>query len=119
MTREAIRYSNVVSQLLAKVPDFAARPRHWDADLPHEVLGSFALFLCEEVHRGANESTLDRAFEFVNELASSNDDDVKNLLVVSVLEVLADDEKCRTAALDHFSDESRVLLERVLSGWSR
>lgn len=112
-----MNYSEIVSHLLTAVPDFGAADRTWNADLPHDVFGSFALFLCERIRQGKVGSWLDQAFEFLNEMASSKDDAVVNLLVVSVLEIIADDDKCRTFAIAHLSDQGRSLLERVISDW--
>jgi len=111
------RYSNIVSQLLTKIPEFTESEREWNLDLPYDVFGSFALFLCKQINQGATEDLLNRAFSLLNEMALSEDKDVANLLVVAVLEVLADDDKCKSVSANYFSPECRSLLERVASGW--
>lgn len=113
-----MQYSNVVSQLKTKIPEFASSEHSWNADLPHYVFGSFALFLCRQIHQGTTGSFLSRVFNFLNEMASSKDEDVVNLLVVSVLEVIADDDQCRITALSQLPEPGRSLLERVVSGWN-
>jgi hypothetical protein len=112
-----MEYSNVVPELITRVPEFAASDSSWSTDLPHDALGSFALFLCKQIHQGVTESLLSRAFDFLNEMASSKDEDIVNLLVVSVLEVIADDERCQPVAQRYLSDYGRSLLNRVVSRW--
>lgn len=107
----------LVSRLLTVVPDFATANHTWNVDLPHDVFGSFALFLCERIRQGVRGNSLDQAFDLLNEMASSKDLEIVNLLVVSVLEMIADDDECRAAAQAYFSDEALTLLERVASGW--
>ena len=115
-----MNYSTVVAQLLERLPEFAKYDPAPDADLPHDVFGSFALFLCEEIRKSdphSQDDTLKRAFEFINEMAMARDIEVVNLLVVSVLEQIGDDEHCRAAAINHLSTETRMLLQRTLDGW--
>jgi hypothetical protein len=118
MMRTSMKLSDVVGELLGRVPEFAASERGWNRDLPHDACGTFSLFLCKQIHAGgAGEDFLRRSFEILNEMACSDDEDVLNLLVVSVLEVLADDDACRSVAEHYLSTEGRRLLERVASGW--
>lgn len=114
---DALNYSNVVSHLFRRLPEFVQYEPAPEPDLPHDVFGSFALFICEAMSKGASVDLVERAFGLLSDMASSSDEDVRNLLVVSVFEVIADNESCRDAAMRHLSDEGRVLLERTLQGW--
>lgn len=111
--------SNAVSQLLEKIPELASYRPGFEADLPYDTFGSFALFLCDEIRAGRNKDLLDRAFEVLNEMADSSDREVLNLLVVGVFEVLSNDDTCIEAATKHLSEAGNRLLQRTLSGWNQ
>src|SRR5687767_12301545 len=104
-----MHYLNVVPQLVSRVPEFAETEHDWNADLPHDAFGSFAQFLCTQIQQGTTDELLMRAFNLLNEMASSADEDVIDLLVVSVLEIIADDDECRTKAHAYLSDHGKVL----------
>jgi hypothetical protein len=50
-------------------------------------------------------------------MAASDDEDVVNLLVVSVLEMFTDDERYMERCKARCSEKVRALMERVAAGW--
>jgi hypothetical protein len=113
----ALSYETVVEELLVAVPAFRRTSSEWDADLPHEVLGAFALHLCESIRTGGQAELVVPGFQFLDRMADAQDQDVVNLLVVSVLEIVADDPLCKQACREATTDKVRGLLERVSQGW--
>lgn len=89
-----------VELLLSRVPDFAeARSRdssfmsYERDDRPYLVFGDFGLFLREQLDNrepGANQKKLGPSFELIDEMLTSSDPEVENLIQVGVLEVLSD-----------------------------
>jgi len=107
-----------IVELLAQVPEL----EQWgeiDRELPYVAFGDFALFLCEQARSGnENRGLLTRAFDVVNTMADSDDPEVLNLLVVAMLEVIADDEQGAEMARRWLNASGVALLGRVESGWS-
>jgi hypothetical protein len=112
-----LTYQTVVQSLLEAVPEFRRTSNEWDADLPNEVFGTFALHLCDAIRRGTDPALVDAGFRFLNEMAESGDEEVVNLLVISVLEILADDQICTDRCNAASGEKVRALLERVVAGW--
>jgi len=107
----------MVQHLLDSVPEFRSRSQEWDEDLPNEVFGSFALYLCEIIRSGADAGVASAGFRLLDEMADCGDEDVVNLLVVSVLEILEDDETCANRCKSECGAKVRALMERVEQGW--
>jgi len=112
-----LAYQTIVEELLAAVPSFRRTRGEWDVDLPHVVLGTFALHLREAIRQGGQADLVEPGLRFLDQMARSLDDEVVNLLVVSVLEILADDPVCRQASHRAGGDRMRALLGRVANGW--
>ena len=112
-----LSYKDAVDDLLAAVPVFGRISSEWDRDLPHEVFGTFALRLCDAIRRGDQPSLVEPGLRFLEQMANSVDDDVVNLLVVSVLEILVDEPACRQACHEAGGEKMRALLKRVAEGW--
>ena len=108
-----MNYSNIVSHLFKRVPDFNSIYGNQNTDLPYVVFGSLALYLCKLIHDGDKEILLGRSFKFLNEMALSEDRDVINLLVTGVLEVIADDNLCKRKAINYMSDECQRRLNEI------
>lgn len=100
-----LTYEKIVVQLLAEFPQL-----HFDGgdvDLPHVIFeNSFVPFVKDSLN-GEN-SDLERIFAFMEKMATSQDKKVENLLLVSVLEALADDSSNRAAA-------KKCMLEKTFS----
>jgi len=92
--------NEAVGLLLSRVPDFAeARSQdssfmsHGENDSPYLVFGDFALFFAQQLEaKGVsihNESWLQPSFQVIDEMLTSADPELVNLIQVGVLEVLA------------------------------
>lgn len=110
-----MNYRNAVSVLRERFPEFTQSGEEWDDSLPHDAYGTFTLFLCRLVERGADEGIADRAFELFNEMAEG-DDDIVNLLEVSVLEIVTDYPACERLAERRLNDAAKRLLGRIKRG---
>lgn len=114
---DTFNYADSVQVLLGWVPEFAGSEVGWNADLPYDVFGTFAQFLCRRIHEDASEDFLRRSFGLINAMARSDDEEVQNLLVVSVFELLCDDARCLEVAERYLSGEAVSLLHRTKNGW--
>lgn len=92
--------NEAVKLLFSRVPDFAeARSQdssfmsHEREDSPYLVFGDFGLFLLQALDEdgiSTNENWLRPSFQVIDEMLTSADPEVANLIQVGVLEVLAD-----------------------------
>lgn len=94
---EHITYENVVSKLLATVPEFRSYPDNWLKQFEHDVhhgqhavFGAFTHFFIEEFRskRAGEESAFQRALDFLEKAMGSEDVEVQNLVWCSFLENL-------------------------------
>jgi hypothetical protein len=112
----SLTYGNVVDALLRRVPEFVDSGEQWYPDLPHDVFGTFAIWLCGLIAQEAGSTVIDRALALMNEMAESDDDEVVNLLEVSVLEFVADRPECLRKLETRLSGVARAHLDRVRQG---
>ncbi len=110
-----MNYRDAVSVLRERFPEFTESGEKFDHDLPHDAYGTFALFLCRLVEQSGGDGIISRAFELFNEMAEG-DDEVVNLLEISVLEIVADHPACLRIAESRLSTAARPLLRRVQRG---
>ena len=95
----SLRYDDIVSRLLQKLPEFKVEYEElvemFGEDVgPHVVFGALFHFVLEHCRAlsaeptpfSASHDTLHRAFNFIEEAASSEDEDVENLVQVSFME---------------------------------
>ena len=118
MSRE-LSYENCVETMTTEIPELRECGARFDVSLPHDAFGTLALFVVDRIQRSDEEDQdlLRRAFSLFNRMAESSDEDIVNLLVVSAIEILADDEDVHRFARDWFSTKAAALFERVLRGW--
>lgn len=87
---------------------------------PYSILGNFGLFLKDGICQGRiDEARLNSYFEFLNEMGESNDLEVRNLLVVGILEILTDYEKSVLITREKLRGRALALFEKTLSGWGQ
>ena len=117
---QELRYANVVSRLRQAIPEFFLSGEQFYEDLPHDVLGTFAQVLCRWLRDQPEGDTVCRAVDFINEMAGSGNDDVVNLLEVSVFEVVCDEQGSYLALRNKLDSPARQILEVVCAHqWSR
>lgn len=84
--------------------------------VPHALYGNFFNPLIKSIlkkHTNTNVITANKIFEFYEYLASSNDDDVKNLLQVTLLEYLWDDYDVYSAAIKFMGFNTKIVNEEI------
>ena len=110
-----ISYDAIVSRLLDANPSFRDLRCEIYSDLPYDVAGTFANYLVEQIERGAstNDGNIVKAFEFIEELASSEDELVQELAATGILEVLADSEAVRHVARQLLGPKGLAMFERM------
>ena len=92
--------NGAVDLLLSRVSDFAeARSQdpsfmsHGEDDSPYLVFGDFAFFLLQQLEvkgiSSDNENSLQASFQVIDEMLTSADPELVNLIEVGILEVLA------------------------------
>ena len=60
-----------------------------------------------------------RYIDFVEEMYASGDGDVRNIVEVTILECLGDDETVLRSAFTYFSEELMLASQSIESGWGR
>lgn len=107
----------ITSALFQKFPEFAK-----SIDLkedPYSALNNFAIYLRDGIVTNAvGGDELNCAFDFLNSMGVSNNLEVQNLLVVGVLEILADTDESTRIAKQKLKNYALESFERVLSGWN-
>jgi hypothetical protein len=111
-----LSYDSIVHTLLERVPEFRTVRVQQDDSLPHVVFGDFAIFLRDRISAGmTSDSVTAEAFKLLNEMATSSDSEVANLLIVSVFEILADRAACIETARRFLVGKARDLFEEVVA----
>lgn len=85
-------------------------------DVPHSLYGNFFNPLIKNILKkttNTNVTTAKKIFEFYEHLARSNDNDVKNLLQVTLLEYLWDDYDVYSAAIKFMGINTKILNEEI------
>lgn len=87
-----------------------------NADLPHCLLGDFFNPLLTEILKSSDyseNSLTAKIFDFYEELAEYGDDEVKNLLQVTLLEYLWDDYTVYTRAIEMMGECTKSINKEI------
>jgi len=85
----------------------------------YDALGDFAIYLRNAIAKETlSEEYLRKAFEVMNTMGASKDLQVHNLLVVGILEILADEDQVVIVVRDGLVGYAAELFEKVLKGWN-
>jgi len=91
-----------------------------DWDLPYILFGSLALLVNDQIRANKQDCTvLVKAIELIEEMASIDDGEVNDLLMVGFLEVFADEKKSIDYARVYMSAKINEYLEKILQSWGR
>lgn len=105
------------SALLLKFPEFAKSMSLKEG--PYNTFNNFAIYLRDGiVNNKIDNDELNRAFDFLNNMGASKNLEIQNLLVVGVLEILADTDESIRIAKQKLKNYALESFERVLSGWN-
>lgn len=110
---------NLITKLFENFQAFKEKAAY-EADelLPYNVIGDFTLDFQRNFMSG--KSTLlevNNFFDFVNQMANSEDTEVENIFIVEVLELFSDRAETIELAREKLNDNGKKLLEKVLRGW--
>lgn len=124
MTQKDSRQLNAaVELLLYRVPEFAKARADEDSfmsqgkdDVPYLVFGDFGLFLVQHLKgSSARAKWFQSAFQLINEMITSPDPQIANLIHVGVLEVLSDHPEAFMLAKGYLSPSAQSEVEK----WAR
>jgi len=93
----ALDYCTIIDEVLRRFPNVETDVKPYCLDLPHVVFESGFVPIIKECLKNDLPSK-QSIFIFLEEMALSDDKDVRDLLLVSVLESLADDDSVRDMA---------------------
>lgn len=119
-----LSYASVVDDLLATLPEikprFEEEGKCWDEVLQHIVFGDVVVpFVLELLSDESEQAMLERVFAFFENMATSPDDMVSELLTVSVLEQLGDDAAVRAKAMHYMGRNTKKLSDAMEKGLGR
>ena len=105
-----LTYDKIVMQLMEEFPQLHVD--EIDMDMPHVVFeDSFVPIIKASLN--TEHSYVDHIFAFMEEMATSQDEEVRNLLLVSVLEALADDGSVRERAKKNMLEATYSLYQEL------
>ena len=124
-----MKYLTLIEEFIRTFPkfsDIAERKRKWwegdpeDQPLVHVFFGDIvAHYLVEELTAPKSEGLLRRLFEFLESMAISDDDQVREVLTDSILEYLGDDKKILRKARALMGSKTLKLSHEVEKSWGR
>ncbi|HXN17504.1 MAG TPA: hypothetical protein VN875_04160 [Candidatus Binatus sp.] len=124
-----ITYRSVRNVFLERFPDLWERIERKYAphyNLKTQIPGTYPLFeeilkprVIELLEFGADHDSLKHIFSFYEEMASSRDQEIVNLLWKSILEPLASDKKLSATAWKYMGEKTKTLTREIaiLRGW--
>jgi hypothetical protein len=119
----SLGYDHMVNVLAARVPAFAESALGRDAltasrDLPYVVFGNFASFLNELLLRApSSDPTVEASFRLLNEMGSSHDRRVVDLVSAGVFEILTDSPQSIRVARQLLYGPAIDLFEHMIQLW--
>jgi len=117
-----MNYSSINDDLVQRFPEleplFQEQFESWkERDIPPHCFCADALnrYVTELLREDINQQQIEKIFEFYEELASCEDEDVRNLLQVSLLEYLWDKEFVYKNALKNMLPNTRAINSEIAS----
>lgn len=115
-----INKDNIIEKLLENFHElkneYKKELEWWNGQIPglHIVFGNiFNPYIIELLKSNENDKKLKIIFNFLEELASSNDPEIKNVLTVTILEQLGDDPKILQTAQTYMKSKTRILSDGI------
>lgn len=111
--------NNIIIKLLENFKTFKEQMNYEpDELLPYNVIGDFTLhFKRNFMNAKLTSSEVNKFFDFVNQMADSQDKEVQNIFVVEVLEIFSDHSETIKIAKEKLNNNGKQMLEKVLRGW--
>lgn len=88
-----------------------------DNDLPYMLFGSFALLVSDLIKNNQKNKLLIKANSVIEEMASSDDSEVKDLFMVGFLEVFADEISSIEYSRKNLNKPVNDILDIILEYW--
>lgn len=114
-----MRYEELCQILGKRFPELAPQISHyfdtWGSEclphlLYHEVLNPYVMELLQGT---SNNESLGKVFQFYEELATSEDEEARNLLQVTLLEILWDEKKLLKRVCAYMLPETKKVNEAI------
>ncbi len=119
MSKTILTFKNIITELFENFPAFKEKIEYEvDELLPYNVIGDFILdFQDNFATSKLTHEVIDNFFDFVNQMANSQDKEIQNIFVVEVLEIFSDQEEIIKIAREKLNDTGKKMLEKTLKGW--
>ncbi|MDQ0087494.1 hypothetical protein J2T12_000888 [Paenibacillus anaericanus] len=119
-----MEYNNVVQIMLEAIPEITPMYEKeldwWDEILPHIVFGDvLSPYIITLLRESNPEQTLEKVFDFLEQMAISSDERVQEVLAVTVLEQLGDDPLILEKARQYMGCETKKMSVEIEKGWGR
>jgi hypothetical protein len=121
MSTSGFTYDQVQNELSSRFPEIRNHIKSTfapDYDLETETPGGYPIFedvvepfLLELIESGRDEALLTRLFDFFEEMASSEDGDVTDLLRIAILETLVYHRECYQRARQYMGRKTKEFAE--------
>ena len=112
-----LNYSNYIAVLQSKFPelDWSSDTTKEMLDLPYILLGYiFIPFIKESLLKNVR-SNIKRIFDFLEEMAMSDDEEVRNILQVGILEALWDDAHIFCLAQKNMRSRTSIINHNIVN----
>lgn len=117
LTRE-----NLIDKLMENFKEFKEQSDYDSEDLKlvYMVVGDLVIYFRDKVLESkVTPSEIDQFFDFLNQMANSNDTEVENILVVGMLEMLIDYPETINLAGENLNSRGKELLEMTINWWKK
>lgn len=115
-----MKYCNLSKELIICIPElrtiYEQELELWDGEDPgaHNIFGDVLNpFLIEELHKDVKDELLEKVFEFLESMATSNDVLVQEVLGCTVLERIGDDKTILKKAEKYMKEETKKLVKKL------
>lgn len=105
--------NNIIESFLETIPEmkdtYKDEIEWWEGEFPglHNIFGDVLNpFLLEHLKMEENRVLLQRIFDFLEEMATSTDNDIDNVLVVTILARIGDDIECLKKAVKYMGSNT-------------
>jgi len=116
---EKITYNNIIRKIVEEFPEYRNSLKYWDNlndDIQYIVLGNLALMAFENLDERPDTALAEKLVIFTNQILNNpeNEDKLKELFQVSVLEQLVGSRTGAILAKKYLNGRSVYLLEFIL-----
>lgn len=103
----------IINLLKEQIPEFWKMRTIEDSNEAYVVYGDFAIWLANQINNKINIEAIKRSCELIEKLVESGNEEILNLVEISILEILVDELKNHKEAKKYFNKQVSDLLEKV------